>query len=113
MADGNVQDRANFKAMTESTAEDWAAIVRAGAPHRGKHVDRILAQMEMLRGDEGGFNVDRLEHSLQTATRAHRAGRDEGQDRQGSADVAADRDGRRYQGTLMSAGRWDGGENTA
>ena len=77
MADGNVQERATFKAMTESTAEDWAAIVRAGAPHRGKHVDRILAQMEMLRGDTGGFNVDRLEHSLQTATRAHRAGRDE------------------------------------
>ena len=77
MADGNVQDRANFKSMTESTAEDWAAIVRAAAPHRGKHVDRILAQMEMLRGDSGGFNVDRLEHSLQTATRAHRAGRDE------------------------------------
>ena len=77
MADGNVQERATFKSMTESTAEDWAAIVRAGAPHRGKHVDRILAQMEMLRGDTGGFNVDRLEHSLQTATRAHRAGRDE------------------------------------
>ena len=77
MADGNIQDRAHFSSMTESTAEDWAAIVRAGAPHRGKHVDRILAQMEMLRGDTGGFNVDRLEHSLQTATRAHRAGRDE------------------------------------
>ena len=77
MADGNVQERATFKSMTESTAEDWAAIVRASAPHRGKHVDRILAQMEMLRGDDGGFNVDRLEHSLQTATRAHRAGRDE------------------------------------
>ena len=77
MADGNVQERAVFKTMTESTAEDWAAIVRAGAAHRGKHVDNILAQMEMLRGDAGGFNVDRLEHSLQTATRAHRAGRDE------------------------------------
>ena len=30
-----------------------------------------------LDGDFGGFNVDRLEHSLQTATRAHRDGRDE------------------------------------
>lgn len=77
MADGNVQDRATFKTMVESTAEDWAAIVRAGAAHRGKHVDRILDQMKMLRGDDGGFNVDRLEHSLQTATRAHHDGRDE------------------------------------
>ena len=71
------QDRALFTAMTDGTAEDWAAIVRAGQDHRGAHVDRILAQMKMLDGDDGGFAVDRLEHSLQTATRAFRAGQDE------------------------------------
>ena len=31
----------------------------------------------MLAGDTGGYAVDRLTHSLQTATRAHRDGRDE------------------------------------
>ena len=31
----------------------------------------------MLQGDAGGFAVDRLEHSLQTATRAHKDGRDD------------------------------------
>ena len=31
----------------------------------------------MLEGDCGGFAIDRLEHCLQTATRAHRDGRDE------------------------------------
>lgn len=75
--DATVQDRAKFHAMTEGTLEDWQAIGRAGAAHRGEHVDRILAHLKLLDNDHGGFAVDRLEHSLQTATRAHRDGRDE------------------------------------
>jgi len=71
------QDRALFTAMVDGTQEDWAAIMRANAKHRGQHVDNIMAQMRMLDGDDGGYAVDRLEHSLQTATRAHRAGKDE------------------------------------
>jgi len=78
MADGEaVLDRAKFHAMTEGTAEDWAAIGRAAAPHRGELADRLLAHLQLLDNDHGGFAVDRLEHSLQTATRAHRDGRDE------------------------------------
>ena len=77
MADGEVHGRAKFTAMTEGTAEDWAAIGRASMAHRGEHVDRILGHLRMLDNDYGGFAVDRLEHSLQTATRAHRAGQDE------------------------------------
>jgi predicted HD phosphohydrolase len=77
MADGDVLDRARFHAMTEGTQEDWAAIARAGAPHRGELADRLLAHLRLLDNDHGGFAVDRLEHSLQTATRAHRAGQDE------------------------------------
>ena len=78
MADGEaVLDRAKFHAMTEGTAEDWAAIGRAAAPHRGELADRLLAHLKLLDNDHGGFAVDRLEHSLQTATRAHRDGRDE------------------------------------
>ena len=77
MADGEALARATFHAMIDSTAQDWAAIRAAGEGRRGEHVDRILAHMELLRGDHGGFAVDRMEHSLQTATRAHQAGRDE------------------------------------
>jgi predicted HD phosphohydrolase len=77
MADGEMLDRARFKAMTEGTQEDWMAIVRAAAPHRNELPDRILAHLNMLKGDHGGFPVDRLEHSLQTATRAFKDGRDE------------------------------------
>jgi predicted HD phosphohydrolase len=75
--DASIQDRASFHAMTEGTVEDWAAIARAAAHDRGRHVDRILDQLQLLKDDHGGFAVDRLEHSLQTATRAHRDGRDE------------------------------------
>ena len=78
MADGEaVLDRAKFHSMTEGTQEDWAAIARAAAPHRGELADRLLAHLMLLDNDHGGFAVDRLEHSLQTATRAHRAGQDE------------------------------------
>ena len=78
MADGEMlQDRAKFHAMTEGTQEDWAAIARAAAPHRGELADRLLAHLKLLDNDHGGFAVDRLEHSLQTATRAHKDGRDE------------------------------------
>ena len=78
MADGEMlQDRAKFPSMTEGTQEDWAAIARAAAPHRGELADRLLAHLRLLDNDDGGFAVDRMEHSLQTATRAHRDGRDE------------------------------------
>ena len=76
MADDATLDRATFTAMTDGKPEDWQAIVRAGAEHRGKHVDHILDQMRLLDDDHGGFAVDRLEHSLQTATRAFKDGRD-------------------------------------
>ncbi|MBS0362067.1 MAG: HD domain-containing protein [Proteobacteria bacterium] len=78
MADGEMlQDRARFHAMTEGTAEDWAAIARAAAPHRGELPGRLIAHLKLLDNDHGGFAVDRLEHSLQTATRAFKDGRDE------------------------------------
>ena len=51
--------------------------MRAAAPHRGELTDRLLAHLMLLDNDHGGFAVDRLEHSLQTASRAHRDGRDE------------------------------------
>lgn len=77
MADGEGLAKAKFTAMTDGTKADWDAIVTVNAQHRGQHVDRILDHLRMLDGDDGGYAVDRLEHSLQTASRAHRDGRDE------------------------------------
>lgn len=68
---------ATFRAMTEGTPEDWKHIHEEAVVHAMALPDRLVAHLELLRGDRGGFLVDRLEHSLQTATRAHRDGRDE------------------------------------
>ena len=70
-------DRAQFKAMTEGTAEDWAKIYMAAQDFNKGLVDRVLTHLNLLEGDCGGFLVDRLTHSLQSATLAHRDGMDE------------------------------------
>jgi predicted HD phosphohydrolase len=69
--------RAQFHAMTEGTQEDWMAIAACSWAFTRDLPARILAHMQLLAGDAGGFAVDRLEHCLQTATRAHQAGEDE------------------------------------
>jgi predicted HD phosphohydrolase len=71
------KDRATFKSMEEGTAEDWAVISTDYMGFAKGLPDRVLAHLRLLDGDFGGFPVDRLQHSLQTATRAHRDGRDE------------------------------------
>jgi predicted HD phosphohydrolase len=71
------EPRATFTVMEDSTGEDWARIGASFAEFARKLPDRVLAHLRLLDGDYGGFAVDRLQHSLQTATRAHRAGEDE------------------------------------
>jgi len=69
--------RAEFSSFAESTKEDWQKISAATGVFQKGHATRILTHLKMLEGDCGGFPVSRLEHSLQTATMAHRAGKDE------------------------------------
>jgi len=71
------EQHAAFTSMERSTGEDWAIISSSFVPFAQKLPDRIMAHMRLLDGDYGGFAVDRLTHSLQTATLAHRAGEDE------------------------------------
>ncbi|MCA1654106.1 MAG: HD domain-containing protein [Sphingomicrobium sp.] len=70
-------DRASFTAMEQGTAEDWRIIGGHFMPYAGALADRVLTHLKLLDGDYGGFPIDRLQHSLQTATRAHRAGESE------------------------------------
>ena len=76
MADGDMP-RARFHSMCDGTKEDWDCISSAMKPFIVELPDRVLAHLKMLQGDCGGFAIDRLDHCLQTATRAHRDGRDE------------------------------------
>ncbi len=69
--------RAGFTRMDESTREDWALIVPEAMKMARTLPDRVLDHLRLLDGDFGGFPVDRLTHCLQTATLAHRDGRDE------------------------------------
>ncbi len=69
--------RATFRAMTEGTQEDWMVIASHFGPFAMEGGKRVLDHLRILDGDYGGFPVDRLEHSLQTATRAYKDGRDE------------------------------------
>jgi predicted HD phosphohydrolase len=73
----DARPRAKFHAMTEGTKEDWDKIAVGAIELAAGLPDRVLAHLRLLGGDYGGFAVDRLAHSLQTATRAHRADRDD------------------------------------
>jgi predicted HD phosphohydrolase len=69
--------RAKFRAMTEGSQEDWQIIGENALHMYAGLADRVMTHLRLLDGDFGGFAVDRLTHSLQTATRAERANRDD------------------------------------
>jgi predicted HD phosphohydrolase len=75
--EGTRNGRAQFHAMTESTYDDWQLIGSELERFAEKLPERLIAHLKLLRGDYGGFPVDRLEHCLQTATRVYQDGRDE------------------------------------
>jgi predicted HD phosphohydrolase len=64
---------AKFRAMSEGTEEDWRIIREVASPI--PLADSVLEQLRRLGETPSGFAVDRMTHSLQTATRAARAGR--------------------------------------
>ena len=69
--------QAKFTSFAESTKADWDNIMVQLETTQARVADRLIEQLEYLRHDYGGFPVNRLEHCLQTATRAERDGRDE------------------------------------
>ena len=77
MADGHdMGERAKFREMLEGTKDDWDIIVEHSKSFNKGLAKRVIDHLRLLDGDYGGFPIDRLEHSIQTATRAHRDGRD-------------------------------------
>ncbi|MES2071061.1 MAG: HD domain-containing protein [Pseudomonadota bacterium] len=69
--------RANFTRMQDSTQQDWQLIGAEFMQFTQGLPDRVIKHLQILEGDYGGFPIDRYTHSLQTATRALRDGRDE------------------------------------
>jgi len=71
------EPRASFTRLDRSTEADWDIIMAENAKFSARLPDRVLQHLQLLEGDFGGFPVTRLEHSLQTATLCHNAGKDE------------------------------------
>ncbi|MFT4940424.1 MAG: putative HD phosphohydrolase [Paraglaciecola sp.] len=69
--------KASFNKMSESTQQDWQIIMSEQIKFFSKLPDRILTHLSLLDDDYGGFPVDRLQHSLQTAELAANAGEDD------------------------------------
>jgi predicted HD phosphohydrolase len=73
-------ERANFRTLEEASPGDWQVILRAeGADRLARTTgDRLLNLLASMRdADSLGSPVNLYTHSLQTATRALRAGEDE------------------------------------
>ena len=68
--------RASFTRMQDSSQADWQLIGSEFMPFAQRLPERVIKHLQILQGDYGGFPVDRYTHSLQTATRALRDGRD-------------------------------------
>ncbi len=66
-----------FTRMDESTAEQWAVIGKETFEHQDRVAQSVLDLLRSLAAITDGFAVDQLTHSLQTATRAERAGADD------------------------------------
>ena len=75
MADEN--RNTTFTRMQDGTQEDYGLIARRSLDFGLGLPDRVLTNLQLLAGDTGGYAVDRLTHSLQSATRAQRDGRDD------------------------------------
>lgn len=65
-------DRATFRTMAEGSADDYALIERAEDANNTGLAGRLMELLHMLGDGEQAYPVSRLEHSLQSATRALR-----------------------------------------
>lgn len=66
-----------FTRMADGTAEDYALLDHYEEQYMTGLPDRLMESLEKLRASFAGYQVSRYEHSLQSATRAHRDGRSE------------------------------------
>ena len=66
-----------FTRMDQGKVEDWMVIGKAVAQRQAKMPQMIKTMLRQLEEQVDGFAINQLEHCLQTATRAVRAGASE------------------------------------
>ena len=69
--------KVSFTEMKHGTKEDYLFLDKHEKNFASKTADRIIKFMSELTETLEGYQVSRLEHSLQSATRALRAGENE------------------------------------
>ena len=74
---GEPMPQTTFTRMQDGTKDDYMVIATHAMEYTRHLPDRLLDHLQLLEGGTGGYAVDRLTHSLQTASRAHRDDRDE------------------------------------
>ena len=68
----------SFTKMDDATAEELAIVLAEAKVHLEQQVaDRVLELLTSMKGPTLGYQIDRYDHSLQTATRAFRDGAEE------------------------------------
>ena len=69
-------DVVNFRRMDEGTPAEYAFLNKLEHAFVESLPDRLLGALEGLRNSLSGYQIDRLEHSLQSASRAEDDGAD-------------------------------------
>ena len=73
----DAKETVSFTSMAEGTREDYELLEQLEAEFANGTANRVLATLRDLAGSFTGYKVDRLEHSLQCASRAYRDVADE------------------------------------
>ena len=95
-------DTVPWTEMAEGTPEDYGRLAPAFESHaRANLVPNLLAMLERLRGPKLGYQIDRYDHSLQSASRAARA------DEPVDLVVAACRDAPHFEACARFCERYD------
>ena len=68
--------KVSFKSMENGTAEEYAFLNDLEDEFNLELPKRLIASLRALNSSLSGYQISRLEHSLQGATRAHFAGED-------------------------------------
>ena len=68
--ESRIMQHVSFIRMDEGTAEDYAFLNALGAEFVVALPNRLLAALTSLEDSLAGYQINRLEHSLQSATRA-------------------------------------------
>jgi predicted HD phosphohydrolase len=76
-SDSHMLGTVSFKRMEDSTREDYELLEIYERDYVRELPGRILTALGLLKDSLGGYPVSRLDHSLQTATRALRDGADD------------------------------------